>query len=247
MKHCLFLFFYFLSLMASAQPIQVFVKKGSIELGNKMYNSGAIAQMDAGQTLDINPGALCLMKMGSRLVELQAGKTYSYEQVKSQLKPSTGFGEAFVQTITQQQVVQKRTPGITTRGNEADPWEYTPKDSVCILSDSLTIKAGNPPLRLREGIRLMGAHNNIDTVFDANLLHFTIQTPREGTYVWSYQGVLENKKGTGRNVFFVPPPQQKKMLLEDYLAFKKSLGSFSEEMQKFLLKEYQEVQRIYLR
>lgn len=247
MKHWVFMFFYLLPLMVFAQPIQVFVKKGSIELGTKMYNSGDIAQIDGGQTLDINSGALCLVKMGSRLVELQPGKTYSYEQVKSQLKPSTRFGEAFVQTISQQHVIQKRAPGITTRGNEEDPWEFTPKDSVSILSDSLTFKAGNPPLRLKEGIRLTNAHNYVDTVFDVNLLHITTQTPLEGTYVWSYQGVLENKKGIANNVFFVPPPEQKKKLMDDYLAFKKSLGGFSEAMKDVLLKEYQEVQRIYLR
>jgi hypothetical protein len=239
---------WFFACLAFGQKLEVFVKRGSVQFAGSNHSVGSILNIQENQRIDINPGALCMAKREGNIKELESGRKYTFDELVETLKKSKSFTESFVKTITTQQLNQKKVAGIATRGQEVNVVEYSPIEMAVILSDSIMLTVGHPPLVLVQPIKVYRFGGG-DTLFlENNGLSYSIGTPPEpGIYVWTYKVQLGKNLGTADNAFVVPTEQVRKCLIHGINAYTESISVFSAELRELLLQEYYALQKVYLR
>ena len=230
----------------NAQQLQLFIKKGEARLSGIKYSSGHVLTIKSEDKLNVESGTVCILKRKDKIAEIKDAKMYSYKELLKLVSVSKSYTKAFISVATNQQVSLKKSAGITTRGFDENPWDYSPKDSVIILSDSLIIKAGCSPLKLLSDINLYQINSSTSFVLSKDELIHKIKTPSPGIYMWKYSAELKLDKGNASNVFIVPDILRKQQLLSDYKIYEASLIDFSEEIRQLLLEEYCELQKIYI-
>jgi hypothetical protein len=231
---------------AYGQNLDVYVKLGSVELEGNKHTAGNILHLKPNQDLLVHPGAICILKNETNIKELPPGRKYTFDELQKTLQSSKSFSKYFIQTITTNQIIQNKNPGITMRGNPSDPYEFSPADSTIILSDSIRLSLGHPPLSLNSPIRLykIGA---ADTLFlQNNGLEYHIETPNEpGSYIWNYHLKLGSITGLATNLFIVPDEKQRSIYLSDLNSYTESIAPFSNDLKTILLNEYYSLKKIY--
>jgi hypothetical protein len=237
--------FLFSNFFISAQQMELFVKKGNVSILDKKYSSGEVITLKPGAILITQSETICLLKKDGNIAEIKAKKSYNYKELLKLVSISKSYTSAFIDVATNQQIATKKSGGISTRGNGNDPWEYFPKDSVFILTDSLTISAGYFPLKLLSDIKLQEINSDKIIFFTKNHLNHTLKTPLPGTYTWKYEAEVESEKGNASNIFFVPTAERKHQMLSEFKFYEASLIEFSYETRDLLLQEYRELHKIY--
>jgi hypothetical protein len=229
----------------SAQELSLYIKKGNALVGQMEYKAGAVVLIKPNELTLVETGSLVILKGDNMIAEVKPGK-YKHSELKKLLTAKRTFTESFIKAATKQQVTSKRSAGVVSRGNNDDPWEYSPSDSLYILSDSLSLKAGNEPLRLISEVKLY-ALSSTDTLYlSANKLDHKLKTPSAGKYCWVYEAKYGTTRRPYKNYFVVPSETEKHQKLNAYIEFKNGLDGFSPEMQVLLLQDYMQEQKIYL-
>jgi hypothetical protein len=246
-KSQLFLLFALLSCIKSiyAQELSLYVKKGNAFVGQMEYKAGAVVLIKPNELTLVETGSLVILKGDNMIVEVKPGK-YKHSELKKLLTAKRTFTESFIKAATNQQVTSKRSAGVVTRGNNDDPWEYSPSDSLYILSDSLSLKAGNEPLRLFSEIKLYELTGTDTLYLSANKLVHKLKTPAAGKYCWVYEAKYGTTPRTYKNYFVVPSETEKHQKLNAYIEFKNGLDWFSPEMQNLLRLDYIQENKIYI-
>ncbi len=242
--------FIFLALLAfikslSAQNLSLYVKKGNTHVDQLEYKTGAVIIVKPNATAQIEVGSMVILKGDNMIAEVKPGK-YNYIELKKLLPKKRTFTESFINTATNQQISAKRSAGVVTRGDNDDPWAYSPADSLFVLSDSLTLKTGNNPLKLMTPIKIYAEFGKDTIYLSADKLTYKFKSPPEGKYFWEYSAKLGSETKQYKNWFTVPGDEQKKQKLEAYHEYERGLKDFSAEMRSLLLKEFLEVNNIYL-
>jgi hypothetical protein len=241
----LLLSFCFSARFVSAQYISLYVKKGKALVEGKEIIAGEVRKVKSKESVQIETGSLVIIRGENTIAEVKPGK-YSYRNLEKLLPRKNSFTESFINTATNQQISTKRSAGAVTRGDNDDPWAYSPADSLLILSDSLILKAGNTPLRLMSAVK-MYAESGKDTIYlSADKLTHKFKTPPEGKYCWEYKAKLGSVTKSYKNWFTVPEDEPKKQKLVAYHEYERNLKKFSSELRSLLLEEFLEVNNIYL-
>jgi hypothetical protein len=230
-----------------AQNVQLFLKKGTAAIADRNLAAGQVVTLQESDILMVNPSALVLIKYQGAIAELAPGQQYKYNDLFKILKKKKSFTKVFAEVIINQQYSGKKYAGVTTRGNSADPWEYAPQDSVQVLGDSMTLQAGNSPLRLLSDISLYRIGTKDTITLSKTSLQHRIPVPAPGKYCWEYKAKVLNKSLQYENCFFVPEMQEGKNLFKQYKAYEKSIAEFSPEMRELLMEEYCEMNGVYVR
>jgi hypothetical protein len=229
----------------SAQELSLYVKKGNALVGQSKYKDGAIVMLKPNETAQVETGSLVILKGENMIAEVKPGK-YNYKELKKLLPAKRTFTESFINAATNQHITIKRSAGVVTRGNNDDPWAYSPADSLYILSDSLRLKAGNEPLRLLSEIKLFALAGNDTLYLSANKLVHQLKTPPTGQYCWVYEAKYGTTRRPYKNYFVVPSTNQKQQKLNAFIEFKNGLDGFSVEMQELLREEYMLENNLYI-
>jgi hypothetical protein len=246
-KSQLFLLLALLACMKSitAQELSLYLKKGNALVGQREYKAGAVVLIKPTELTLVETGSLVMLKGDNMIAEVKPGK-YNYKELRKLLPTKRTFTESFINTATNQQVATKRSAGVVTRGNNDDPWAYSPTDSLYILSDSLSLKAGNEPLRLLSEIKLYALIGNDTLYLSANKLVHKLKTPSAGRYCWVYEAKYGTTRRTYKNYLVVPSETEKHQRLNAYIEFKNGLDGFSVEMQNLLRLDYIQENKIYI-
>ena len=237
-----------IAIPASSQDIYLLVKKGSSIISDRVVRTGTLEVISKKDSVIISPSSLVLIKKNNSIIELKNAKEYSYNDLQKLFQTNQSFSSNFVNVISNQDYHTKRQSGVTTRGmSKVDVWQYSPIDSVRILSDSILVSVGSNESKLITDIKLYKIGSSDTIKLSANANEHLIACPSQGDYLWEYriQNGLETKKY--RNYFIVPEKKYKDSLFTDYLNFKKSLTGFSVDMQNQLLKEYYFNNKIWIK
>jgi hypothetical protein len=241
----LLLSFCFFVKFVSAQDISLYVKKGKAIVSGNEYKMGEVCKVKSNESIKIETASLVIIRGNNSIAEVKPGN-YSYKKLENLLPREKSFTESFINTAINQQIAAKRSAGVVTRGNNYNPWGYSPSDSLLILSDSLTLITGHNPLKLMSEIK-MYADLGKDTIYlSSEKLTHKLKTPLEGNYCWEYEAKLGSKSRKYKNWFTVPGSEQKKHKLDAYHEFEKGLEGFSAEMRSLLIEEFLEANNIYL-
>jgi hypothetical protein len=237
-----------ISISGSSQDIYLLVKKGSSIISDRVVRPGTLEVISKKDSVIISPSSLVLVKKNNSIIELKNSKEYSYKDLQILFETNQSFSSNFINVISNQDYHTKRQSGVTTRGmSKVDVWQYSPLDSVRILSDSILVAVGSNESKLITDINLYKIGSSDTIKLSANTNEHMIACPPQGEYIWEYriQNGLEIKKF--KNYFIVPEKKYKDSLYTDYINFKKSLKSFSMDMQNHLLKEYYFNNKIWLK
>jgi hypothetical protein len=247
MKHLIRIFiltYFLLPNLNFAQELELFIKKGFVTVSDSKISSGQVLVLKKTDELNTNPGSVCLLKQGGKIVELTSGKKYFYKDLLKMLTKSTSFSNSFIKMATNQQPALKKSAGITTRN--FDPKIYEPNDDLFILTDTLLLSVGSFPLKLLDDITLVHNESKLEIKLSKNQLSHRIRLTEMGTYTWSYTVLLGSEKNIFENYFIVPSSEIKMKMLNELVIFNSNLTSFSDSVKELLLQEYAELNMIYL-
>ena len=241
-----FIFVFMCSAYAIAQDIDLVVKKGTVEVSSQIVNAGQIKTLKSGDIVKPHSSALFFITNKSEIVEPPKKSEHKYDELKKMFKQKQSFTKAFSSVLLNQNYAVKKNSGSTSRGTGDEvALEYSPKDSVIIISDSIILNAGNYPSKLLSDIKLYRELGKDTIILLKDKLTHKIICPSEaGKYIWEYTIQFKMQKGTGQNYFYVPYAKEKKKLLMAYNEYKKSIEVFSKEMQDQLIEEYCELNKI---
>jgi hypothetical protein len=228
----------------SAQELSLYIKKGNALVGQMEYKAGAVVLIKPNELTLVETGSLVILKGDNMIAEVKPGK-YKHSELKKLLTAKRTFTESFINTATNQQISTKRSAGVVTRGDNDDPWAYSPADSLFILSDSLILKTGKNPLKLMTPIKIYAEFGKDTIYLSSDKLNHKFKTPPEGKYCWEYKAKLGSVTKLYKNWFTVPSDEPKKQKLVAYHEYERNLKDFSAEMRSLLLEEFLEVNNIY--
>jgi hypothetical protein len=217
--------------------VQLFVKKGSLTVGQSTHQAGAVVSLKSTDKVVTTDKTNAKAKKQAQLIELEKNKTYTYKQLEKKLDGKSNFTEAFINAATSQQVAQKSNAGATHRGVGDDPMAFYPLDSMTILADSFSLEV-SPNLKLMSDVRLyrVGA---IDTlVFSRDYFTFTLTSLEPGAYNWEYRAKVGNGKYTFKNIFFIPNSKDRALFKENLKQYQAELVPFSDDMRALLTEEF---------
>ena len=240
----LLLSYCFSAKFVSAQDLSLYVKKGKALVEGKEFKAGEIRKVNSNESVQIETGSLVIIRGNNTITEVKAGK-YSYKNLEKLLPRKESFTESFINIATNQQIATKRSAGVVTRGDNDDPWAFSPADSLLILSDSLTLITGSNPLKLMTQIKIYAEFGKDTIYLSADKLTHKFKTPPEGKYCWEYKAKLGSETKQYKNWFTVPGDEQKKQQLVAYHEYERGLKDFSAEMRSLLLEEFLEANSIY--
>jgi hypothetical protein len=228
------LFFLTTTFLLGQNKINIIVKKGRVNLSNKVIKAGHIETFKVEDTLKVFTSSLVFVKKNNKIVELATNKKYSYKEILSLFsKSKTSFTEDFVNILMSQKYQIQEKSGSTSRGID-DDWEYLPNDSCIILNNFLKLNINESKNKLTSDIKLFLKGEKDTIILKPSELTKGIKLDKPGEYHWIYT----TQKAMCDNNFFILPSDEQQRLKEAFLNFKKSILKFSPEMQEQLIKEY---------
>jgi hypothetical protein len=217
--------------------VQLFVKKGSLTIGQTTHQAGAVVSLKSTDKVLTSEKTKAIAKKQAQLMELEKNKTYTYKQLEKKLDAKSNFTQAFINAVTSQQVAQKNNAGATHRGDVDDPMTFYPLDSVQVLSDSILLEL-SPNLNLKSDIK-MYRQGGTDTLrFSRENYAFWIKDLTPGTYFWEYKAKIGTANYTFKNLFYVPQAEVKLEYSKQISEYEIQLADFSEDMRALLLEEF---------
>lgn len=253
--------FLFIANSVLAQEILLRVKKGTVTHNNsKLTLSSPQFQLKSGDKITVSAEAVLVGTVGGSFVQVPAGKSYSFEDIKkmgkgSPVKASVG-NEVFKGTMQK----TSNNYGSSTRSGDAAPDSYSPTDTInalYVLDKKFKLQIGNKQTKLLTNIKL--EHKNSGkTIFDAKPENKTVELSDlpEGEYTWLYKIEFEKddkiKTQTLANVFIIPSAKEREQMLTDYNNVKKELDEnlkkklISKDLYDILLIEYKENKKIFI-
>jgi hypothetical protein len=142
--------------------------------------------------------------------------------------------------MKQKEESQGTVVGAVSRGFMDSPPEYSPPDSVVVLSDAIELK-WSIGTRLISNLIVIN-ETTADTVYnslqdDDSLL---LKSLSSGFYSWSYDLVEIGKSlmFKYRNIFIIPPTHQKRILMSEYENFINEVSDLSPAVQVKLRNEF---------
>lgn len=223
--------------IAHAQ-IQVYVKKGDVNISNLKYRAGSVITLKQNDIVTTGAASRVIVKKKSQILELPINTKFNYNQLLNKLNKQQSFSSAFLSVATNNQGTKKSNAGATVRGETSDPLAFFPTDSALICSDSLELKILTLPAELLTEVKLY-REGSADTMF-LNQQQYThwIKNLMPGLYRWEYKARLGDRNFLFQNIFIVPDKNKLQLILEEIQAYKTELFAFSQEMQDILLNEY---------
>ncbi len=233
MKNLLFFIAVLACVNMTFSQVQLFVKKGSLTIGQTTYQAGAVVSLKSTDKVLTSEKTKAIAKKQAQLIELEKNKTYTYKQLEKKLDAKSNFTQAFINAATSQQVAQKSNAGATHRGVGDDPMSFYPLDSVQVLSDSILLEL-SPNLNLKSDVKVYRQGGTDTLRFSRENYAFWIKDLTPGTYFWEYKA----KVGTFKNLFYVPQADAKLEYSQQISEYQSQLAVFSEDMRALLLEEF---------
>lgn len=237
MKNLLFFIAVFACVNMAFSQVQLFVKKGSLTIGQTTYQAGAVVSLKSTDKVLTSDKTKAIAKKQAQLMELEKNKTYTYKQLEKKLDGKSNFTQAFINAATSQQVAQKSNAGATHRGVGDDPMDFYPLDSVQVLSDSILLEL-SPNLNLKSDITLYRLGGTDTLRFSRENYAFWIKDLTPGTYFWEYKAKIGTANYTFKNLFYVPQAEAKLEYSQQISEYQSQLAVFSEDMRALLLEEF---------
>lgn len=237
MKNLLVFIAVFACVNMTFSQVQLFVKKGSLTIGQTTYQAGAVVSLKSTDKVLTSDKTKAIAKKQSQLMELEKNKTYTYKQLEKKLDGKSNFTQAFINAATSQQVAQKSNAGATHRGVGDDPMDFYPLDSVQVLSDSILLEL-SPNLNLKSDITLYRLGGTDTLRFSRENYAFWIKDLTPGTYFWEYKAKVGTNNYTFKNLFYVPQAEAKLEYSQQISEYQSQLAVFSEDMRALLLEEF---------
>jgi len=237
MKNLLFFIAVFACVNMTFSQVQLFVKKGSLTIGQTTYQAGAVVSLKSTDKVLTSDKTKAIAKKQAQLMELEKNKTYTYKQLEKKLDGKSNFTQAFINAATSQQVAQKSNAGATHRGVGDDPMDFYPLDSVQVLSDSILLEL-SPNLKLITDIKLYRENGTDTLILSRENYTFWLKNLKPGTYFWEYRAKIGVKPYSFINIFFVPQPEAILEYSQQISEYESQLVVFSEDMRALLLEEF---------
>ena len=237
MKNLLVFIAVFACVNMTFSQVQLFVKKGSLTIGQTTYQAGAVISLKSTDKVLTSDKTKAIAKKQAQLMELEKNKTYTYKQLEKKLDGKSNFTQAFINAATSQQVAQKSNAGATHRGVGDDPMSFYPLDSVQVLSDSILLEL-SPNLNLKSDITLYRLGGTDTLRFSRENYAFWIKDLTPGTYFWEYKAKVGTNNYTFKNLFYVPQAEAKLEYSQQISEYQSQLVVFSEDMRALLLEEF---------
>ena len=237
MKNLLVFIAVFACVNITFSQVQLFVKKGSLTIGQTTYQAGAVVSLKSTDKVLTSDKTKAIAKKQAQLMELEKNKTYTYKQLEKKLDGKSNFTQAFINVATSQQVAQKSNAGATHRGVGDDPMDFYPLDSVQVLSDSILLEL-SPNLNLKSDITLYRLGGTDTLRFSRENYAFWIKDLTPGTYFWEYKAKIGTENYTFKNLFYVPQAEAKLEYSQQISEYQSQLAVFSEDMRALLLEEF---------
>lgn len=237
MKNLLFFIAVLACVNMTFSQVQLFVKKGSLTIGQTTYQAGAVVSLKSTDKVLTSDKTKAIAKKQAQLMELEKNKTYTYKQLEKKLDGKSNFTQAFINAATSQQVAQKSNAGATHRGVGDDPMSFYPLDSVQVLSDSILLEL-SPNLNLKSDITLYRLGGTDTLRFSRENYAFWIKDLTPGTYFWEYKAKVGTNNYTFKNLFYVPQAEAKLEYSQQISEYQSQLVVFSEDMRALLLEEF---------
>lgn len=226
----------FLAATLLAQPIQLLVKRGLVQVDNTPIATGKLITLTDDNTVTVEAQALALVRRGDEIKELKAAQSYTMPAITGLFAGEQQFAMAFMQVIMQQNYQLQKKSGVSMRGD--DDWYYAPADSLLVIGDSLHLVVGSSTSILNTPITLY-AVDGADTLhIPAPNRQATISLPPAGVYTWQYTLQNNDLIGDFQNVFIVPTQEERTGYRETLATFQSSIAAFSAPMQQQLLAEF---------
>jgi hypothetical protein len=254
LKLFFFSFFICMVLISGAEGISMKVKKGTAMVNNTICDSTArIIFIQADDKVIVGLNSLVVARSGNKMAELKPGSKYSWKQINDLInKSSASFTLDFLKVIfsePMQKSKQKQAGGLT-RGSSGILSGYFPEDDMIVLSDQVLLDCGYDSCQLTGSFVVLHEstgeimYNNVP---DKNKLLLKVNKP--GTYTWGYtiSCKMDNQevREPYKNIFVVPDVKSKENILTELDAFKKNIGSFSQELQQECMSQYLYIHRYY--
>ena len=237
MKNLLFVIAVLACVNMTFSQVQLFVKKGSLTIGQTTYQAGAVISLKSTDKVLTSEKTKAIAKKQAQLIELEKDKTYTYKQLEKKLDGKSNFTQAFINAATSQQVAQKSNAGATHRGVGDDPMSFYPLDSVQVLSDSILLEL-SPNLNLKSDIALYRLGGTDTLRFSRENYAFWIKDLTPGTYFWEYKAKIGTDNYTFKKLFYVPQADAKLEYSQQISEYESQLAVFSEDMRALLLEEF---------
>jgi hypothetical protein len=257
----LFLVFPFLTTDLLAQDILLRVKKGTVTHNNsKLTLSSPQFQMKTSDKVIVPAEAVLVGTISGSFVQVPAGKSYSFEDIKKLSKSSASKASVGNEIFFGTMQKTSNNYGSSTRSGEPEPDFYSPSDSpdiLYVLDKKFKLQIGNKQTKLLTNIKLVHK-NSSKIIYDAKPDNKTVELSDlpEGEYTWSYQiEFVRNDSDIQQklsNVFIIPSESQRAQMLNDYNNVKKELAEnlniklISKDLYDILLSEYKENKKIFI-
>lgn len=247
-KHLSLFFFLAIVNISNSQNLQIFVKRGSVIISNKIVKAGRVEVIAPGDIVKLNPSSLALILQNKKIIEIGAEKEYKFNDIVGLFNTNKTFSGAFVETLLNQDYSAQKQSLSTSRGiNNSNPCDYSPLDSIRVISDSITFSTGGASCELLSDIKLVRVGSNDTAFIPKGTKYPTVKCPPPGKYFWVYKIQNGSIISTYRNIFIVPESSISKSLYINYKNYSESLNIFTKELQEQLIAEYFSVNKIYIK
>jgi hypothetical protein len=100
MKNLLFFIAVLACVNMTFSQVQLFVKKGSLTIGQTTYQAGAVISLKSTDKVLTSEKTKAIAKKQAQLIELEKDKTYTYKQLEKKLDGKSNFTQAFINAAT---------------------------------------------------------------------------------------------------------------------------------------------------
>ena len=255
-KHFLLsLLFLMMVFVSKAQDIIIKVKKGTAKIGTTELNEFSKASsLKNTDIIEVFNSCLVMARQDVIVVELNAGKKYSYNDIKGLLKIKKESSTGGLVTVAFKDPIQKNNgpiKGSTTRGLGDYEYDfYFPFDSMMLIEENPKFYIGNKKTKITTKVTVKNIDNNIvyyDELPKGN--SFNIKGLKEGNYEWTYSTEYQEGGSTKLtdfvNTFIVPSKAESKKIAKKVMYYKSELKSFSKDLQKVLIIEFYNENKIH--
>jgi hypothetical protein len=240
-----------------AQEIVVNVKKGTAKIGETLLNSNTrSATLRNTDVLDAQAGALIIARQETLVIELPAGKKYSYNDIQSIMRQKKAATQGGLSSVAFKDPVLKTNPtplkGSNTRGTDerfASDFFY-PFDDMLVIEDKIDFYVGNPNTKIINNVVVRNIKTG--TVYYNDIPQnnfFQLSGLPAGDYEWTYKieyySITEKEQSEFVNTFKVVRKKDIKAANKKISVYRNELKGFSPELQKILLLEYYIDNNIY--
>lgn len=237
----------FISLNSFAQPIQVYVMKGKVEIRKRTVFATLKDSISKGEVLETFSNSVVLARKGKKIIYLSKAKKYTYTDINAMFKPSVRSSSGLLKVLHNYNPEIKQEAGVTMRGESdiSDPTFYLPADSFIVL---------NQPVKLIIGKDINGPSSEVivyrfesaDTIkLPAGKTEYVLSLNEPGMYYWEYSTRGDGKSYKFKNNFIIPTQEEKQQILAAIINFKVEISAFDQETQILLLDEYYKFHRLY--